>query len=435
MKNSDVLIIGAGAAGLMAAYTLVNAGKTVTILEARDRIGGRIHTINNNGFSTYVELGAEFVHGNLPVTLSLLKEAGIDTSGVNFEMWQHNDGTFKQSDTFIDGWDMLLEKLNHLKHDMSLHEFLEENFRGNEHINMRSQVQSYVAGYDTADALDASAFALRNEWNNEDEDAQHRINGGYGGMIAYLARVCSNAGNNILLNTVARDIITKNNSVEVIDANGVGYIASKVIVALPLGILQAPDGAAGAIRFYPKPDEHLNAVKNIGFGSVIKILMEFDEIFWEGEAVAQLAGKDFPKMGFLFTDEIIPTFWTQAPAHSPLLTGWLGGPPARDKKDATPETILQWALASLGKVFKMSSEVLNGKLVAWHVGNWTADPYTQGSYTYDKTESSEARKALQKPVENTIYFAGEYLYEGPAMGTVEAALTSGKNVAEMVLTT
>ncbi|ALM50105.1 hypothetical protein AMR72_15090 [Flavobacterium psychrophilum] len=434
MKSTDVIIIGAGAAGLMAAYTLTKAGKSVTVFEARNRIGGRIHTINNDAFSYPTELGAEFIHGDLPITLHLLEEAGIENSDVRFEMWQYHDDTFTQSEEFVEGWDNFLEKVNELKHDTPLDDFLEQNFTDSSFAKMRSQVENYVGGYDTADTKDASTFALRNEWNHEDEDAQHRVNGGYGALADYLSSVCRDGGNEILLNTIAKEIRWDENIVKVITSTGSIYSAEKIIVALPLGVLQASDTSEGAIQFYPAIQKQTEAIKNMGFGSVIKILLEFDEIFWENDAITQLTKADLSTMGFLFCEEeAVPTFWTQAPAHSPLLTGWLGGIPAYEKKDMPDEEILQLTLASLSNIFKIESEKLKGKLIAWHVANWTAEPFTRGSYAYDTVESHEARKLLQQPVSNTIYFAGEYLYDGPAMGTVEAALTSGKDAAEMIL--
>lgn len=434
MKQTDVIIIGAGAAGLMAAYTLIKAGKTVTVLEARNRLGGRIFTLNNNVFTHPTELGAEFVHGNLPVTLSLLKEAGIATTGVDFEMWQHNNGSFKQSNTFIDGWDALLEKLNALQHDVPLSDFLDKHFAGSEYAKMREQVENYVAGYDTADSIDVSAFALRNEWNHEDEDAQHRVTGGYSRMINYLAKECLDAGNHILLNSIVEEVNWENGNVTITTKNGSTYSAKKVIIALPLGVLQAENEAdEGAITFNPPVQEQINAINNIGFGAIIKILLEFDEIFWESDTIIRQIGANLATMGFLFTNEVIPTFWTQAPAPSPLLTGWLGGPPAYRLKDESDEAVLQQALTSLSIVFKIGVDLLKQKLVAWHVANWTAEPYTKGSYAYDKVASAQARKLLQQPVEDTLFFAGEYLYDGPAMGTVEAALTSGRNVAEKIV--
>jgi len=433
MKVSDIIIIGAGAAGLMAAYILSKAGKTVTVLEARNRIGGRIHTIYDKVFSAPVELGAEFVHGNLPVTLELLKEAGIPTDDVQFEMWQHHDNSFAKSQEFVEGWDNFLEKVNQLEHDMPLHDFLEKHFAADNYAKMRSQIESYVAGYDTADILDVSTFALRNEWNHEDEDAQHWINGGYSGMADYLANTVRDQGNTIQLNAVAKEILWKKDKVEIITTDNTAYEAGKVIIALPLGVLHAHKEEQGAIVFNPYLPEQSKALKNICFGSIIKVLLEFDEIFWESDAITELAGADLSTMGFLFSDEAIPTFWTQSPTRSPLLTGWLGGPPSYQKKDLSQEAILELTLTSLSNIFKISPELLSEKLVAWRVANWTADPYTRGSYAYEKVESPQARKALNQPIVDTIYFAGEYLYDGPAMGTVEAALNSGKNVAHMIL--
>jgi len=161
--------------------------------------------------------------------------------------------------------------------------------------------------------------------------------------------------------------------------------------------------------------------------------MEFDDVFWESDVFKKQTGADLSTMGFLFSDEAISTYWTQSPSKSPLLTGWLGGPPAYQIKDMPDDAILQQALTSLGTIFTMAPEALKQKLLDWHVANWAAEPFTRGSYAYDKVKSPEARQLLQQAVDDTIYFAGEYLYDGPAMGTVEAALTSGESVAQRVL--
>jgi monoamine oxidase len=116
-----------------------------------------------------------------------------------------------------------------------------------------------------------------------------------------------------------------------------------------------------------------------------------------------------------------------------LLTGWLGGLPAAERKDMDTEALLQLALDSLSTVFSINADELKTKLIAWNVSNWTGEPFTRGSYSYDTVEAPKARKLLNEPVEDTLYFAGEYLYDGPAMGTVEAALTSGVDVAEKML--
>src|SRR5438309_10638697 len=100
--QADVMIIGAGAAGLMAARELSNAGMNVIVLEGGDGIGGRVHTITDNGFSQSVETGAEFVHGNLELTLQLLREAGLEKLPCNGNVWCSDGGKLVQQDEFIE---------------------------------------------------------------------------------------------------------------------------------------------------------------------------------------------------------------------------------------------------------------------------------------------------------------------------------------------
>ncbi|WP_158534943.1 flavin monoamine oxidase family protein [Mucilaginibacter hurinus] len=433
MNKTDVLIIGAGASGLMAAYQLTKAGKTVTVLEARNRTGGRIHSINNELFFKHAEFGAEFIHGNLPVTLSMLQEAGIPYSNAGGEAWEYNDGSFKKSEQFDAGWDRLLEKLKELKKDMPANDFVQQHFPGEDFEKLRESVWNYVSGYDTADPRKASAFALRSELENDDENAQYRPKGGYCMLINYLANACRAAGNQIVLNTVVKEVLWEKHNVKLIAANNDTYYADKLIIALPLGVLKANSGEHGALTFHPAVIKQIEAIHQLGFGAVIKVLLEFDQPFWEHGALEMPEGEGLKNMGFLFIGEAIPTWWTQSPQRSTLLTGWLGGPAAFDKKDLSDDEILQLSLISLSNVFKIPTEKLKAKLVAWRTANWTADPFTRGSYAYDTVSSPAARMVLDKPIEDTLYFAGEYLYDGPAMGTVEAALTSGMKAAKKVI--
>ena len=325
MEKSEILIIGAGAAGLMAAYKLAEKGKKVTVLEARNRTDGRIHTIENESFFQHAELGAEFVHGDLPVTLGLLEEAGIAYSPAGGEMIRYSDDKFSEDEQFIEEWDLLIKKLNDLNHDISIAYFLSEHFPGDQYKKLRDSVWKFVSGYDTADPHLASAFALRKEWQNEDEDAQHRIDKGYCTMISYLADKIKAHDGHIYLNSIVKEVDWKPGDVKVITTDGLIYSAEKLLIALPLGVLQAEKGETGAITFHPAIKEQSLAVNDIGFGAIIKFLLEFDHVFWESNLVTKLAGKSLKHMGFLFSDEQVPTWWTQAPKHSPLLTGWLGG--------------------------------------------------------------------------------------------------------------
>lgn len=425
MENS-IIVIGAGAAGLMAAYTLVKAGKKVTVLEARSRTGGRIHTLYDASFFKKTELGAEFIHGDLPLTLKLLKEADIPVQPANLNRWRYQNGKFIQEEEQVEHWELLMKKLNELTEDMPIAAFLDKNFAGKEYEPMKRSVKQFVAGYDTADPAKASAFALRTEWQHEDDDAQHRIINGYCALISYLAEYIKAAGNEIVLNAVAKNIHWQSGQVQVITADHKTYRANGVIIALPLGVLQLNEQETGAISFHPPLLKHTAAFKQIGFGAIIKILLHFDTPFWEEEINGGI--KD---SAFLFTEEVIPTWWTQG-SGSPLLTGWLGGNNAYELKDKPEEEIWQMTMQALAHLFKTDAETLKNKLIAWHVANWTTDPYTRGSYAYDMVGSENARQLLNKPVNNTLFFAGEYLYSGPAMGTVEAALNSGDTTANLL---
>jgi monoamine oxidase len=417
MKNT-IIVIGAGASGLIVARNLAKAGKKVIVLEGRPRIGGRIQTLSNTAFSK-AELGAEFIHGDLPVTLGLLKEAGIDSQTVALQMWRYRDAKFELEQEQVEGWDEVMEKLSGLKQDMPIAQFMQQYFGDEKYNAITKSVLQFVAGYDTADPAKASAFALRNEWQHEGDGAQHRIPGGYCSLINYLANDCRGHGGVINLNAVVKQINWQPQQVTIITANGNEYTAEKVVIALPLGVLQA-----GSVSLNPGVSAQNNAINNIGFGAIIKILLQFDIPFWEDEKYGGIS-----KPAFLFTDEKIPTWWTQQQGN-PLLTGWLGGNAAVELKDASDEQVWQLAMQSLANVFNLDAEQLKYMLVAWQVANWTADPFTRGSYAYDMVGSTDARNVLNQPVEDTIYFTGEYLYSGPAMGTVEAALDSGVKVAE-----
>ncbi|WP_184548980.1 flavin monoamine oxidase family protein [Mucilaginibacter sp. FT3.2] len=433
MENTDILIIGAGAAGLMAARTLAKAGKKVAVLEARDRIGGRIHTIGYGMPQQPLELGAEFIHGDLPLTKSLLDEAGIAYHHAGASMWRYEDGVFKENETFVEHWDYFLQKLDELEQDMSINSFLLKEFKGEKYLRLRDFVRKYVAGYDNADPKKASAFSLRREWQPENEGAQYRIEGGYIGLVKFLADELVAAGCKICLNAVAKQILWQQNQVKIITNAGCTYTGKQLVVALPLGVLKVNAGDSGAINFQPPIAEHANAINISGFGAVIKILLQFTEAFWEDEQMQKLAGKAICNMGYLFSDEEIPTWWTQAPQHTHLLTGWIGGPEAAEKAATSDTEILRESLQSLANIFNRDVQELKQKLVSWHVINWTADEFTRGSYAYDTIDANEARLVLCKPIQDAIFFAGEYLYSGTAMGTVEAALTSGFKVAEQMI--
>ncbi len=417
--NDTILIIGAGAAGLMAAKELSSHQQNVIVLEANKRSGGRIYTMYDV-FDKPVEVGAEFIHGKLALTHQLLKEAKIVFHETKGKMMNVEKGEWKKQNDFAIGWDELINKMEQLKQDITIAAFLNENFSNKKYDALRDSVQKFAEGFDLADIEKASVFALRDEWSHE-EGKQYRIEGGYQKLIDHLADECTKKGSTIHTSCIAKEVHWKKGEVKIVTADNKTFYGSKVIVTVPLGVLKAELNAEAAIALTPSLYDYFSAAKNIGYGTVAKILFQFRERFWED------------KIGFILSDENIPVWWTQAPDDYPLLTGWLNGAQSKRLQKTDVSSLLQESLQSLSNIFTIKVSSLKQKLTAWHIEDWSRDRFTLGGYSYDTLQTDDAKKILNAPVEETIFFAGEALYEGAAPGTVEAALVSGREAAQKVM--
>jgi monoamine oxidase len=422
--QAEVLIIGAGAAGLLAARELAAAGRQVLLLEARDRLGGRVHTLTPPGFTRAIEAGAEFVHGAAPLTRALLTEAGLtwqDTAGQTYVV---KDGEVQADAEFFEELPLLLEKLQTLTHDLPLADFLEREFAGEAHAPLRAMATQFAEGYDAADARRASAWALRDEWAAGDVDDSPRPVGGYGPLLHWLAAQAQAAGATIRLVTPVRQINWQPGGAEVLTTDGPTYRARQVLCTVPLGMWQQPAGQPGYLGFAPELPMHRAAAAQLGFGAVIKIVLEFRTAFWQ---------ERLPELEFLLSEAPVPTWWSQLPDALPQLTGWVAGPAAQRLQAASEEAILQLALESLTQLLAISPGALRAQLCGSYVRNWGAEAYAHGAYSYATVGAPAARAALATPVAGTLFFAGEGVYEGPAAGTVEAALVSGQVAARAML--
>ena len=425
MEKFDVIIAGAGAAGLMAAKILCDAGKKVCILEGRDRIGGRVHTLHKEGFLRSVEGGGEFIHGKLPLTISLLKEAGIKYYETGGELWQLKNNELKEREDFIEHADQLMKKLKELDHDISIAELLQKYFADEKYVDMKRSLQQYIEGYDAADINYASSLALKEEWEKEENEQQYRIEGGYQPLLEHLKNNCQQNGCSIHLNSIVKKI-KWDDTVEVITKENKVFYSGKVIITVPTVFLRGEEYEA-SISFEPALPLVTEAAKQIGYGGVIKVILEFDHPFWEtGEC------REAENMLFIFSEEKIPTWWSQLPDKTPILTGWLAGPNSNALAGAADETILHTALTSLSSIFDINIEILQQYVTASHIHNWIADPFSKGAYSYNSITSAAAKKILATPVANILFFAGEAVDED-SNATVEAALNSGKSVAEKIL--
>src|SRR6202035_2020707 len=189
-----IVVIGAGAAGLMAARELGRAGKRVTILEARDRCGGRIHPLPAAKFGYPAEGGAQFVHGEAPVTHGLLRQAGLSLLPIQGTQWTVEDGKFSREESQDPHEPELHKALQELKDDLTVAEFLRRHFAGPEYNRLRHSIERMVEGYDAADPERASTLALRDEWMDGGRSTQARIAEGYGALIDFLTAECRNHG-------------------------------------------------------------------------------------------------------------------------------------------------------------------------------------------------------------------------------------------------
>lgn len=418
-SSFDLIIIGAGAAGLIAARQLARQGKSIALIEALGRTGGRMHTIAPTGFDQPVELGAEFIHGDLPLTKSLLHEAGISYTPARGSNWQGGRGQFIQQESFEEDGDSSLP-CGQLEQDMPLAQFLARLKDPAEQASLKQ----YAEGYFAADTNKSSAQALCDDLASEFEE-QYRPVGGYQLLVQHLEEQCRGLGVAFFLQQPVREIRWQQGAVTVVGSSQ-SFAAAQVLITVSLGVLQS-----GAIRFLPSLAEHkLAAIKALGFGHVVKVVLRFSRAFWKDPA--HTGGKQLTDLFFLFSDAAIPTWWTQHPQEDALLTAWMGGPRAEALRGLPDKDLAEKAIRSLLQIFTISETQLRESLLGAACHNWSADPYFQGAYSYEVVRGKEHMESLTEPEAGTLYFAGEALHAGAQIGTVEGALASGLAIAEMM---
>jgi monoamine oxidase len=415
-----IVVVGAGAAGLMAARELARAGRKVTVLEARDRCGGRIHPLPAARFGYPAEGGAEFVHGEAPVTHGLLREAELSLLPIQGTQWTAEDGKLSRDGPRDPHEAEFHKALRELVDDLTVAEFLRRYFAGPEYGRIRHSIERMVEGYDAADPERASTLALRDEWMDGGRSAQARISGGYGALVDFLTTECRNHGVAIHLGSVVSAIEASHAKGTVRCTNGDAHECDAVVLTVPLPLLKE-------IVLPPAERERAAAAAHIGFGNVIKILLRFETRWWADKRT------DLADLTFLLSDKRIPVWWTQHPVEHPVLTGWFGGPNTEGIARFNEQELIEAGFRSLADIFGLDPSELMRTLVAARAINWAHDPFARGAYSYATPGTRPAQTVLSRRDGGAIFFSGEALYRGRDTGTVEAALASGLETARALL--
>jgi monoamine oxidase len=438
--DPDIIIVGAGAAGLSAALDLARAGLQVSILEARDRVGGRVFTKHDPVYDAPVELGAEFVHGCPPEIWDLFRKHKIPAREFEGESWCYENGVLSQCD-FFSHVDELLEKMDDRSPDLSFSEFLEKCCSGPEISpklkDAREWAQGYVTGFHAADPDLISVHSLVKGAQADEEidgDRAFRIDGGYAGLIDLFRRQVQDAGVGIQFETVVRSVGWHRGFVEVRsdDASGPVTIGAPcALITAPLAVLRN-----SSIRFSPAlPPNKASALERLEMGKVIRITLRFRERFWEAVCPAQ-SKKSLSNMSFLLShEEWFPTWWTTLPEKLPMITGWAPFLHAERLSGQSEEFITDKALDALSRLMSITKRELEALLEETYWHDWQNDPFSLGAYSYVRAGGDGAQEDLAAPVENTLYFAGEASDFSGHHGTVHGAIASGKRAAKEILQT
>ncbi len=375
-----------------------------------------MHTLHEPGFSTPIELGAEFVHGKPPQICKPVQTGdlrAIETAG---DDWMLRNGRYERPGAMFDATEPVMRDLRDAP-EQSFAQFVESKQPDAE---ARRWAKRFVEGFHAARTEEIGVKGLAAANRAEDAiqgDRTFRLQGGYHSLIDWL----QNGWNpEIRYGVVANTVKWRRGLVEVHTDAG-EFQASRLISTVPISIL-----ARRELRFEPEPETLRAAVDAIAMGHAARISLRFRRAVWEDHP--ELRG-----LGFLFSDEpVMPTWWTAAPARDPLITGWTGGP-AAEAMPADAEAWIDPAVATLGRILDRDAAALKSDLVSWHAHNWTADPFSRGAYTYVRVGGLEAQRRFHLPVEDTIYFAGEAADPDGYWSTVHGAMASGERAARLIL--
>lgn len=437
---TDVVVIGAGVAGLAAGRALHERGIDVTLVEARERIGGRIVTVRTEDMHAPVELGAEFVHGSAPEVSHIAEGAGLRVVDVAGQRYETHGDDFRPMHDYWERLDRVMGRLQSRARDRSFATFLRRAPGGKALASDRTLARRYVEGFHAADITRISENALADGGSPGDDLDERRLGrllDGYDQIPRWLAAPIANR---VRLSSVVSRVSWQPGAAEVSIVDADHRIrdtlnARTVVVTVPLGVWRAPANTTGAIALDPPLPHRETALPCLEMGHVARVAIRVSERFWTDSAYARRRGvKELQCLSFLHAarDEFA-TWWTAYPTTSPVLVAWQGGPHAAAMLARGREYTEECALRAMGEVFHLTRARVNGLIEEVWCHDWTHDPFARGAYSYQAVAGHGAPSSLARPVSSTLFFAGEAIDVEGRTGTVHGAIASGRRAAAQVL--
>jgi monoamine oxidase len=415
-------------AGLAAAERLAAAGRKVVLLEGRDRVGGRIHTVPSSALQYPIELGAEFVHGQPPELRALIGAAGLSLDPVPEWHEREEGGVERPQPDIREQVQLLLHSRPEEEPDRPLADLVRQQGAG-----ASDQVAvGYIESFHAADLEKMGSHALAETESAETEDGEgnFRIREGYGRLVEWLRARLPPQSVELRLETAITEISWRPGRVTVSTRDRAGrqseITGSQAIITFPLGVLKARPGSPGAVRIDPEPSGWSTSLIALHMGVAQRIVLQFKDIWW--------AKPDGALPGFVYgAEEPFLVWWTSLPKELPILTGWTGGPRASALAGLTAEELLTRALDSAGGIFGQRPKSLRDRLVKAFAHDWMSDPFALGAYSYGGIGAREARRLLATPVSDTLFLAGEAVADAGRNATVHGAIASGRRAAAQAL--
>jgi monoamine oxidase len=307
----------------------------------------------------------------------------------------------------------------------------------------RGLLRDFVQGFYAAhpDRLSAQSLAVEIDGGDEQDEVQgkqFRIANGGDALMKWLRDGLDPDRTEVRLSTVAESVQWRRGAVSIacrgggVRAEMPTLTARTALITLPLAVLKA-----GVVRFDPALPAKQRALSGLEMGQVFKIVLRFREAFWQRPEFLKerraKAGSTGSGLNFLHAHGAeVPTWWTTLPVRAPVLTGYVGAVAAEQLLAEEPPSRLERSLVALSEVLAVPRRELEEQLDASASHDWRADPFARGAYSYIGVGGNGAPRALGRPVDGTLFFAGEAT-NGAEIGTVAGALSSGRRAAREVL--